>query len=119
MALASLIGCILAALLLSVFSPRRSEHTPVDTANASPVIRGLLPEEQAFLEDARITFPGDRWSQNDHFHHQIRKWVRRASKASGLSVGALLCAIDEDIRNHPTVDRQSGATPCKPRPFYD
>ena len=87
----------------------------------SIVARGLARREQAMRVATRRHFPGDAWSADDDFHNMEQSFVRTEAASQGVSPGEILRAIDDDLRENAgrEPNRRAGASPCKPRPFYD
>lgn len=81
------------------------------------IARRLASSEPGWRSGAERTFPGDHWSQDDHFHNMEHLAVRREATMAGISVGEVLLGIDEDLRARPA-GRDVSPVPCKPRPFY-
>lgn len=80
--------------------------------------------EPALRRRALEKFPGDPWSQGDDFANGERQLVRALASPQGMRPGAVLQAIDADVKAHPMrAHPQSGFTrgqvpPCMPRVFY-
>lgn len=91
-----------------------------DAAQAERIGRELRVQEAGFREEALRKFPGDPWSQGDHFGSLERGFVRGVAARDQLRPGAVLEAIDRDVRAFPDAAPQRGWVPlCRPRPFYD
>jgi hypothetical protein len=90
-------------------SPETAAHVASDVARAEPMMR----------RNARRNFPGDHWSQDDDFHNQERVLAGALASRYGLDPSEVFAIIDADLRRQRDPHRESGAAPCKPRPFYD
>lgn len=91
-----------------------------DATLGAQIGRGLRASEASFRQQALKKFPGDPWSQNDHFGTLERDFVRAAAARHQLRPGSVLEAIDRDVRAAPDAAPQRGwVPPCMPRPFYD
>jgi hypothetical protein len=77
----------------------------------------LAKQEPGWWAAAEREFPGDRWSQYDHFHNLEQLAMRREAARLGVPVGRVALAVAEELRRNPG-ERQVGTAPCKPRPFY-
>jgi hypothetical protein len=94
---------------------------------AAKVGDAIRAREPAMYRESVERFPGDDWSQGDHFGNQERSFVRDQSALLNARPGAVLRAIAEDLRREArpsTGAAQAGnprgtAPPCMPRPFYD
>lgn len=109
---------VLGLLLLHILStPRlvaRGSGTPFARAAIGHAIRR---EETGYRRKALEHFPGDTWSQGDDFSHQERDFVRSSAAAHDMRPGAVLDAIDQDVKAAPSPAR-GAVPPCMPRPFY-
>lgn len=89
-------------------------------AEAADVLRG---EEPGFRREALDRFPGDPWSQGDHFGVREQDEVRELSRRLGMRPGAVLDAIDRDVKSHvfdgPLLRDRGRVAACMPRPFYE
>ena len=65
------------------------------------------------------SFPGSLWSEGDDFANSERDLVRRLSRERGVRIGAVLDAIDQDVKAYPEDGRRGFVPICMPRPFYD
>jgi hypothetical protein len=91
-----------------------------DAALGARIGRALRAREEGFRQQALTKFPGDPWSQNDHFGTLERDFVRTAAAREQIRTGSVLEAIDRDVRAAPDAAPQRGwVPPCMPRPFYD
>lgn len=94
---------------------------PLDAGDAQTrerVAREVREAEPGFRRDGLKRFPGDPWSQGDHFSAQERDLVERLSREQKLRPGAIFDAVDEDIKRSGALAR-GRVPPCMPRPFYD
>lgn len=80
--------------------------------------RDLAAREPGWQYQAASGFPGDSWSQEDDFARAEYTQARDEAVRRGAHVGDVLRAADESLRAQST-GRRVGASPCKPRPFYD
>gem|GEM_PF-6465513 len=104
--------------------PARQDLTEAQAAKVGDAIRAREP---AMYRESVERFPGDDWSQGDHFGNQERSFVRDQSALLGARPGAILRAIAEDLRAQAAQKSSASqapnprgtAPPCMPRPFYD
>lgn len=92
---------------------------PLAKDRATSVARGIATREPTMRARAKAQFPFDRWSQDDAFHAHEQHAVRDAAARETADLGSALDALDEYLRSHPSPFHKPGASPCKPRPFYD
>ena len=89
-------------------------------AEAADVLRSAEPD---FRRDALSRFPGDPWSQGDHFGVREREKVRDLGHKLGMRPGAVLDAVDRDVKSHvydgPLLRDRGRVAACMPRPFYE
>lgn len=83
------------------------------------VAASIAEREPALRARATAQFPGDLWSQDDAYHAHEQELVRAAAARQRMPLGSVLWALDSWLRTHPSPERESSASPCKPRPFYD
>ncbi|HEX6242917.1 MAG TPA: hypothetical protein VFZ61_18515 [Polyangiales bacterium] len=110
----ALLGALIASLLL------REQMQPAGSGSAEElarIARNLRGEEAHLRREALKKFPGDPWSQGDDFSARERDFVNREAQELGIRHGAVLDAIDRDVRAFPGHERGS-VPPCMPRPFY-
>jgi hypothetical protein len=97
-------------------------------ADGSPEQRAAVADElrasePAFRRDALERFPGDLWSQGDQFGAQERGLVLKLAGSHGMRPGAVLDAIDRDVKSHaydgPQLCDRGRVAACMPRPFYE
>ncbi len=121
--MAVIVGCLLVLIgrAWTVSSVDDSPGTKLTEAQQRAIGQALARREPAFRRDAERRFPGDVWSQDDHFHNLEQRWARRVAAKHGVPLIEVLRAIDEDLRTNKRTDplRRATAAPCKPRPFYD
>lgn len=79
--------------------------------------REIRRAEARFRRKSLKKFPGDTWSQGDDFGRQERAFVNSQATATGMRPGAVLEAIDRDVKAFPGGER-GRVPPCMPRPFY-
>jgi hypothetical protein len=84
-----------------------------------PVAKNVLGQEPRLRARSRKQFPYDRWSQDDAFGALEQGAVRAAAGRERADLGSVLDAIDTAMHRDPSAERKAGASPCKPRPFYD
>lgn len=85
--------------------------------------RTVRAREPAMRRQALERFPADPWSQGDDFANAERRLVRRLSVRFDMRPGAVLEAIDADVKANPDAPEMSGfergeVPPCMPRVFY-
>lgn len=94
-----------------------SEQARAEAADA------LRSDEPGFRRDALHRFPGDPWSQGDHFGVREREKVRDLAQKLGMRPGAVLDAIDRDVKSRmfdgPLLRDRGRVAACMPRPFYE
>jgi len=91
-----------------------------DAARSERIGRALRAKEPDLRRRALKKFPGDPWSQGDHFGALERDFVRAAAKRERVRPGSVLEAIDRDVRAAPDAVPERGRVPaCMPRPFYE
>jgi len=64
-------------------------------------------------------FPGDVWSQDDHFHNLEQQRVLYLAERYGVSPAEILLMVQVDIRKKRIPGRRVTTVPIKPRSFYD
>ena len=114
----TVLGALIASLLLRARMEPAGDGTTEDREFIGRAIRG---EEARFRREALKKFPGDTWSQGDDFSHQERSFVDRHTGRFGMRAGAVLDAIDRDVRAYPDLlpeHARGRVPPCMPRPFY-
>lgn len=80
----------------------------------------LASEEPNWRREAQRMFPGDAWSQGDHFGNVERGRARALASRQGVSLRTVLRAIDDDIHLRRAGQSERGRSAvCVPRPFYD
>ena len=82
----------------------------------------LREAEPGFRRSALETFPGDPWSQDDAFAASESGLVEQLANENQLRIGAVLDAVDADVKRRPRDDlgnERGRVAPCMPRPFYD
>lgn len=103
---------------------------PVPSRQATPeelaeIASDIASNERTWANETAQHFPADRWSQRDDFHGREYRRAEELAKEKGVRIEEVLRAVDDDIhrraaRSPDDIDeRQAGAIPCKPRPFYD
>jgi hypothetical protein len=93
-------------------------------AAASPELQKRIGEvirakEPAMRRKALERFPGSPWSGGDDFGNREEDVVRDLSNDEGVRPGAVLDAIDRDVKAYPGDSERGAVAPCMPRPFYD
>jgi hypothetical protein len=116
-ALVSLPVLAAAGRVLTAEAPPRPPAVAPEVAAA--IAQRLAEAEPAARARSRLSFPGDRWSQDDDFHNHERRLVHHLAARHGLDRAAVLAILDADLRSGRVPGRLSGAAPCKPRPFYE
>ncbi|MET0343135.1 MAG: hypothetical protein ABW252_19155 [Polyangiales bacterium] len=105
--------------LVPALAPAGAGHE----AARAEVADALRADEPAFRRDALERFPGDPWSQGDHFGARELDRVRELARAQGMRPGAVLDAIDRDVKSHafdgPLLGDRGRVAVCMPRPFYE
>ena len=89
------------------------------TQQAKAIVVPLLQREPLRRKKAATEFPGDLWSQGDAFHAYEYQQVMGAARRLDVSVGSLLLALDEQLRQMTPERNWQYVAPCKPRPSYD
>jgi hypothetical protein len=115
--LAGLPGLVALLRVLAVDGPPRSPGLSPEVA--IEIARTLAEAEPGARARARLSFPGDHWSQDDDFHNHERRLASALAARHGVDRAAVLANLDADVRSGRVPDRRSGAAPCKPRPFYE
>jgi hypothetical protein len=111
--------CCSVPIAYLALAPRLPPLPAPDAAEAERIARQLRAKEAGFRRAALRKFPGDPWSQGDHFGALERGFVRDVARGE-VRPGAVLEAIDRDVRAAPDAAPQRGwVPPCRPRPFYD
>jgi hypothetical protein len=90
-------------------SPEAQERSAAAVREKEPELRRKALER----------FPGDPWSQGDDFGNGERELVRKLGTDEGVRPGAVLDAIDRDVKAFPGNGERGAVAPCMPRPFYD
>ena len=117
------------AVIFAVFSAwlwgTSASVQPKVAGNNAPVTAGLrfavarlADEEPAWRAEARKMFPGDTWSQGDHFGNVERGKAQQIASQFNVSLATVLGAIDDDVHAARSPERGQVAV-CVPRPFYD
>ncbi|MDQ3263514.1 MAG: hypothetical protein M3Y59_07640 [Myxococcota bacterium] len=111
---------VLVALLRTMTSGE-SPPRPLLEVDLRPPGQLAAQAEPGLRLEARRNFPGDAWSQDDDFAARERKWATEQAARLGVQVSEVFRAVDEELHasSPPSPPRQTGAAPCKPRPFYD
>lgn len=76
-------------------------------------------KEPKMRRHALERFPGNPWSAADDFGNEEENFVRDMSNEEGARPGAVLDAIDRDVKSFPGDGERGSVAPCMPRPFYD
>ncbi len=124
-AAAIVIGCTLVVTVRVALAP-----APVPRRHATPEERAEIAEaiavaERTWAEETVQNFPADRWSQRDDFHGREYRKVQEIADEKRIRIEDVLRAVDDDIHRRQAKsggdpdERNAGAIPCKPRPFYD
>ncbi len=91
-------------------------------AHARDAYLELTDKENGERRDAALHFPGSLWSQQDDFSSKEAVAARRYASSHHVSVGSVLLALDEGIREqwptHPNVTVIKKIVPCRPRLSY-
>jgi hypothetical protein len=110
-------GCFAVAIARVSSAPELAQRAHSSPDELAAAARRLAASEPAWWASAERTFPGDRWSEYDHFHNLEQMAIRREAVRLGVSVDRIVVAVDAELRTNPG-DRRVGTAPCKPRPFY-
>jgi hypothetical protein len=112
--------CCSGSIAYLALTPSLAELPAPDAARGEEIGRALRGNEAWFRQEALRRFPGDPWSQGDHFGRLEADFVRAIAAGENLRPGAVLEAIDRDVRAAPyAAPRRGWVPPCMPRPFYD
>jgi hypothetical protein len=106
----------------AVLLTRNVERQPLprlSPAQGGSVARSVLAQEPRMRARSRKQFPYDHWSQDDAFGALEQGAVRAAASRARADLGSVLDAVDTVMHREPSAGRKAGASPCKPRPFYD
>jgi hypothetical protein len=91
-------------------------------ARARDAYLELTDKEPEERRNAALDFPGSLWSQQDDFAAKEAGAVRRFANHHRVSVGSVLSALDEGIREswptHADVTVTKKIVPCRPRLSY-
>jgi len=112
-------AAVLAAAVLRVEGvPAQIPEGSGNPASHARIVNEVLTAEPGFRREALTTFPGDLWSQSDHFAARESLLVERLAKEEKMRIGAVLDVIDRDVKAGGDSARGRVA-PCMPRPFYE
>lgn len=101
-------------------TPRRLPGGALDAAGRARAAADLRAQEAEFRRQALELFPGDPWSQRDHFAARERELANRLASELKVRVGSVLAAFDQDVKSDRVAGRERGrVAPCMPRPFYE
>lgn len=126
--LACLAWALPVSLLVALCAWVRSVPALVPAGRGSEDARGAVADavraaEIGFRRDALERFPGEPWSQGDHFGARELDLVRELAHDHGMRPGAVLDAVDRDVKSHafdgPGLRDRGRVAVCMPRPFYD
>jgi hypothetical protein len=113
-----LLGLTALALCLCLRGPESAVvQTPSDDEH-SAVSEIALAESEWWTASVR-GFPGDAWSQDDHFHNLEHQRLLHLAQHYGLTPAAIFRGIQENIRQRRIPRRRVTTVPIKPRSFYD
>ncbi len=110
------LGAVIADVASRTPLPPLGPGTPASRERVALIVR---MREADMRREALERFPGDPWSQGDHFGSQESKLVRRLASEEGLRPGAVLDAIDRDLKAFPGGGERGWVPACMPRAFYD
>jgi hypothetical protein len=116
-----LVGAVVTVMGLAATRPALPAPRGLTEAEQRQVFAELARWEPEARLEAEESFPGDPWSQDDHFHNLEQQRAGRVAARLRTSVGEVLRAIDEGLRQgwSPELPRRATVAPCRPRPFYD
>jgi len=93
-----------------------------DPAVRAAIFQQMTADEAAVRADAARAFPGDPWSADDDFHNHEQRRARALAARLHVSIGTVLAAVDEGLREHWPHSNPAPLTatvpPCHPRPVY-
>jgi hypothetical protein len=111
---------VLTAIIVHVASiPAWEEGTAASPALQKRIGEEARAKEPASRRKALERFPGSPWSAADDFGNREEDLVRRFSNEEGVRPGAVLDAIDRDVKAFPGRGERGRVAACMPRPFYD
>jgi hypothetical protein len=117
---ATFIACAALAVGRAVTASNPPPPRRLSDAEARAVGRAAAALEPGWRKTSVHNFPEDYWSQDDDFGASEHNWAVDEANRRGVPVGEIFRAIDADLHAHPPEPpAKSGASPCKPRPFYD
>jgi hypothetical protein len=117
-----IVTALIAAIWVTALVRTSSKVAPARALPATrraAVAQSIASAEPSARARARRQFPFDNWSQDDAFHNSEQGSVRALAAREHADLGSVLSALDAYLRAHPSPTRKTGASPCKPRPFYD
>ncbi len=120
----TLLGGLLcaAAVAVAVDSERPPVPPPLTEALEREAWVFVASEEQTMRDAAKIDFPGDAWSQDDHFFGSVAHKVHEFAGSHNASRWSVWRAVDRGMREKwpLPVGKTVRATvvPCRPRPIY-
>ena len=94
----------------------------VDTSASPYAAHGPVPIANVRLREGVLAsrmFTNFRESIPTQFHAMEQAQIRQAAGQYRVATGAVIDALDAYLRAHPSPEHKPGASPCKPRPFYD
>ena len=113
-------GFILVAIVAHILAQPELEEgvsaSPEARARFAAIVRSAEPRMR---REALRAFPGSPWSQGDDFGSRERALIRGLVGQEGTRPGAVLDAIDRDVKAHPGKGERGAVAACMPRPFYD
>jgi hypothetical protein len=118
LALALIAGTCLAVWIGAARASLGSVSKRLTDDERKTVGNNMAALEPAWIDRAAKEYPNDSWSQEDDFARSEYEQARTEAGRFGAHVGDALRAADESLRTQPA-GRRVGASPCKPRPFYD
>jgi hypothetical protein len=79
----------------------------------------IAQHEAEWNQKASDDFPQDSWSQRDAFHNLESNFANDVAKGAGVGIEDVFRGVDEDLHEHPALNRNAQVVPCKPRPVFD
>jgi len=119
----AIIGITLGAAFACALGARAPRAAPpLSSDHAREAYLDLTDKEADERREAALHFPGSLWSQQDDFGAKEAGAVRRFTGSHRTSIGSVLLALDEGIRErwptNPGVIVKTEIVPCRPRLAY-
>lgn len=124
-AAAVVVGCTIVVTVRAALAPAPAPRRQATPDELAELAADIASNERAWANETAQHFPADRWSQRDDFHGREYRRAEELANERGVRIEEVLRAVDDDIHRRAarspddTDERQAGAIPCKPRPFYD